>query len=63
MPGDINLSIGHGRVDFAGVVHELSDQGYAGHYVLELETHDVDEENRDRAAGRARDVISALLPA
>ncbi|WP_460958771.1 sugar phosphate isomerase/epimerase family protein [Parasphingorhabdus pacifica] len=63
VPGDINLSIGHGRVDFAGVVHELSDQGYAGHYVLELETHDVDEENRDRAAGRARDVISALLPA
>lgn len=60
-PGDINLSIGRGRVDFAGVVEELSAQGYSGRYVLELETHDVAEGSRARAAAQARNTISALL--
>lgn len=61
-PGDINLSIGRGRADFAGVVGALTEHGYTGRYVLELETHDVAEEERVAAAGRARDAIAALLP-
>lgn len=62
-PGDINRSIGRGRVDFAGVIGALTERGYTGRYVLELETHDVSEEDRPAAAGRARDAIAALLPA
>lgn len=61
-PGDINLSIGRGHVDFAGVIGALTEHGYTGRYVLELETHDVAEEDRATAAGRARDAITALLP-
>ncbi|MDR7304138.1 sugar phosphate isomerase/epimerase family protein [Haloactinomyces albus] len=61
-PGEINLSIGRGRADFAGVVRELSAQGYTGRYVLELETHDVDEGDRVEVAAQARETISALLP-
>lgn len=59
--GDINLSLGRGRADFAGVVRELSAQGYSGRYVLELETHDVDEGSRVEVAAQARDTVSALL--
>ncbi len=62
-PGDINLSIGRGRVDFAGVIDALTEHGYTGRYVLELETHDVAEHERSAAAAEARDAIAALLPA
>lgn len=62
-PDDINLSIGRGRVDFAGVIGALTEHGYTGRYVLELETHDVAEGDRAAATGRARDAIAALLPA
>ncbi|MHA6803879.1 sugar phosphate isomerase/epimerase family protein [Salinifilum ghardaiensis] len=62
-PGEINLSIGRGSVDFAGVVGALAARGCTGRYVLELETHDVDEPDRPAVAARARDGIAALLPA
>lgn len=62
-PGDINRSIGRGRVDFAGVIDALTAHGYPGRYVLELETHDVTEHDRAAAAARARDTIAALLRA
>ncbi|GAA3362097.1 sugar phosphate isomerase/epimerase [Saccharopolyspora gregorii] len=60
-PGDINLSIGRGRADFAGVVRALRKAGYGGRYVLELETHDVREQERPAAAAAAKDAITALL--
>ncbi|WP_243789445.1 sugar phosphate isomerase/epimerase [Saccharopolyspora gloriosae] len=60
-PGDINLSIGRGRADFAGVVRTLREHGYTGRYVLELETHDVADEDRPAAAAAARADIAALL--
>lgn len=63
VPGEINLSIGRGQADFAGVVRELRDQGYTGCYVLELETHDVREHDRDEVAAQSRDLVSALLAA
>lgn len=60
-PGDINLSIGRGRADFAGVVRALREYGYTGSYVLELETHDVAEQDRPAEAAAARADIAALL--
>lgn len=61
VPGEINRSIGRGRADFAGVVAALTEHGYTGRHVLELETHDVAEADRPAAAAAARDAISALL--
>ncbi|WP_016699664.1 sugar phosphate isomerase/epimerase family protein [Actinoalloteichus spitiensis] len=60
-PGDINLSIGRGRANFAAVVEALEGRGYQGRYVLELETHDVDEADRVPVAAQARDIIAGLL--
>ncbi|MCP2330375.1 Sugar phosphate isomerase/epimerase [Actinoalloteichus cyanogriseus DSM 43889] len=60
-PGDINLSIGRGRADFARLVETLEGRGYQGRYVLELETHDVDEADRVPVAAQARDTIAGLL--
>ncbi len=60
--GDINLSLGRGRADFAGVVGALTAHGYTGHYVLELETHDVAEAEREQRAAEARDLVTPLLP-
>ncbi|WP_017975373.1 sugar phosphate isomerase/epimerase family protein [Actinopolyspora halophila] len=61
--GDINRSIGRGDADFAGIVDALRERGYAGRYVLELETHDVTEDDREAVAESSRDAISALLQA
>ncbi|SDQ19134.1 sugar phosphate isomerase/epimerase family protein [Actinopolyspora saharensis] len=63
VPGEINRSIGRGAADFAGVVDALRERGYAGRYVLELETHDVAEHDREAVAESSRDAISALLRA
>jgi sugar phosphate isomerase/epimerase len=60
---EINLSIGNGEADFPGLVGALTAAGYAGHYSLELETHDIDDAERPAVAARARDEISALLAA
>lgn len=61
VPGDINLSIGNGDVDFAAGTHALQKSGYPGHYALELETRDITNEERENAAARAAQYISELL--
>ncbi|WP_432564246.1 sugar phosphate isomerase/epimerase family protein [Kineococcus sp. SYSU DK003] len=61
VPGDLNLGIGRGQVDFRGVLDALEAGGFTGTYVLELETHDVQEEDREADAQRSWDEIVALL--
>jgi sugar phosphate isomerase/epimerase len=59
--GDINLSIGRGKVDFPAAIDALSSSGYQGHYSLELETHDIEDADRPTEAGRAGQYITSLL--
>ncbi|WP_432570180.1 sugar phosphate isomerase/epimerase family protein [Kineococcus sp. SYSU DK005] len=61
VPGDLNLGIGRGRVDFRGVLTALEAGGFSGTYVLELETHDIAEEEREADAQRSFDEVVALL--
>lgn len=61
VPGDLNIGIGRGEVDFGGVLAALEDAGYAGRYILELETHDVAEHERAADALRSRNQIVDLL--
>lgn len=61
VPGDLNLGIGRGRVDFAAVISTLETAGFTGTYILELETHDVAEEDREDDAARSRTEILRLL--
>ncbi|WP_337061959.1 sugar phosphate isomerase/epimerase family protein [Kineococcus sp. G2] len=61
VPGDLNLGIGRGDVDFRGVLGALEAGGFTGTYVLELETHDVEESEREADAQRSFDEIVALL--
>ncbi|MFI2104212.1 sugar phosphate isomerase/epimerase family protein [Isoptericola sp. NPDC019693] len=61
VPGNLNLGIGRGRVDFDGVMTALEEGGFTGTYVLELETHDVAEEDREADAQRSFDEMAALL--
>lgn len=61
VPGNLNLSLGAGEVDFPALVTALEAQGFTGTYILELETHDVAEEDRERDAARSHAEISALL--
>jgi sugar phosphate isomerase/epimerase len=63
VPGDLNLGIGRGDTDFAGTIAALEAGGFTGTYILELETHDVAEEDREADAHRSREVIVALLTA
>ncbi|MBX8688263.1 TIM barrel protein [Mycobacterium sp. 20091114027_K0903767] len=60
-PGNINLSVGNGDVDFATGLKNLADAGYAGHFSLELETRDVTHDERPAAAVAAGNVISSLI--
>lgn len=60
-PGNINLSVGNGDVDFAALVDALVDSGYDGHYCLELETHDIADDDRPAEAARVHAYISDLL--
>lgn len=59
--GNINLSIGNGDADFAGGLAQLAKQGYTGHFSLELETRDVQHEERPAAATKAASLISDLI--
>lgn len=61
VPGNLNLSLGAGAVDFAALVATLEEQGFTGTYVLELETHDVAEEDREQDVRRSHAEIVALL--
>jgi sugar phosphate isomerase/epimerase len=59
--GDINLSIGRGKVNFPAAIAALTTGGYQGHYSLELETHDIEDADRPTEAGRAGRYITSLL--
>ncbi|WP_226345877.1 sugar phosphate isomerase/epimerase family protein [Agilicoccus flavus] len=61
VPGDLNVGIGRGDADFAGVIGALEAGGFEGTYILELETHDVQESEREADADRSRREIVALL--
>jgi sugar phosphate isomerase/epimerase len=61
VPGQINLSIGRGAVDFPAAIGALTAAGYRGHYSLELETRDIDDADRPAETGRAGRYITALL--
>lgn len=60
-PGNINLSIGSGLTDFAGGLRSLAEQGYTGHFSLELETRDVTHDERPAAAAKAASFITDLI--
>jgi sugar phosphate isomerase/epimerase len=59
--GDINLSIGRGKVNFPAAIDALKASGYQGQYSLELETHDISDAKRPAEAGRAGRYITSLL--
>lgn len=61
VPGNINLSVGNGAVDFARGVKELADAGYSGHFALELETRDITDDERPAATAAAGHLISELI--
>jgi sugar phosphate isomerase/epimerase len=61
VPGNINLSVGNGQVDFARGLKALADTGYAGHFSLELETRDITHDERPAAAANAGRLISDLI--
>jgi sugar phosphate isomerase/epimerase len=61
VPGDINLSIGNGSVDFAGALTALRDVGFDGHFSLELEAHDLTHDERPAAAAKAASFITDLI--
>jgi sugar phosphate isomerase/epimerase len=61
VPGNIHLSIGNGSADFAGGLRALAEAGYDGHFSLELETRDINNDERPAAADRAGALISALI--
>ena len=60
-PGNINLSVGNGQVDFARGLKALADAGYAGHFTLELETRDITNDQRPASTARAAQLISGLI--
>jgi len=60
-PGNINLSVGRGTVDFAKGLKALADAGFAGHFSLELETRDVSHDQRPAATAAAGHLISELI--
>lgn len=61
VPGDLNLSLGAGQVDFRALVEALELLRFGGSYVLELETHDIAEEDREADVARSHAEIAALL--
>ncbi|MBD1542641.1 sugar phosphate isomerase/epimerase [Arthrobacter sp. IA7] len=61
VPGNINLSIGNGQADFATGLRGLAQQGYTGHFSLELETRDITHDERPAAAAKAASFITDLI--
>ncbi|WP_368679923.1 sugar phosphate isomerase/epimerase (plasmid) [Rhodococcus opacus] len=60
-PGNINLSVGRGAVDFDAGISALHAAKFDGHYTLELETRDVTDDERPAAAADAAHLITTLL--
>jgi sugar phosphate isomerase/epimerase len=63
VPGNLNLGIGRGDADFAATIGALEAGGFTGTYILELETHDVEEQDREADAARSRAEILTILEA
>jgi sugar phosphate isomerase/epimerase len=63
VPGNLNLGIGRGDADFPGVIAALEAGGFTGTYILELETHDVAEQDREADARRSREDVVTILEA
>jgi len=61
VPGNINLSVGNGAVDFGRGLKALADAGYQGHFALELETRDITDQQRPAATTSAAQLISDLI--
>ncbi|AKS30738.1 sugar phosphate isomerase/epimerase family protein [Mycolicibacterium goodii] len=61
VPGNINLSVGRGQVDFAAGLKALANAGYTGEFALELETRDVTDDDRPTATAEAAQHISGLI--
>jgi sugar phosphate isomerase/epimerase len=61
VPGNINLSVGNGDVDFARGLKTLRHADYTGHFSLELETRDITNDQRPAATARAGRLISQLI--
>lgn len=60
-PGNINVSVGRGTVDFARGLKTLADNGFAGHFSLELETRDITDDQRPATTAATGHLISALI--
>jgi sugar phosphate isomerase/epimerase len=61
VPGNINLSVGNGQVDFALGLKALAHAGYRGHFSLELETRDITHDERPAATARAGRFINEFI--
>ena len=61
VPGNINLSVGNGEVDFGRGLKALADAGYQGHFSLELETRDITHDQRPDATVTAGHLISEYI--
>ena len=61
VPGNINLSVGRGSVNFASGLKALANAGYDGHFALELETRDITDDQRPAATAAAAHLISNLI--
>jgi sugar phosphate isomerase/epimerase len=61
VPGNINLSVGNGQVDFARGLKALAAAGYDDHFTLELETRDITNDQRPAATARAAQLISGFI--
>lgn len=63
VPGNLNLSLGAGEVDLVGVIAALEARGFGGAYILELETHDVAEADREADVTRSLALVGRALDA
>jgi sugar phosphate isomerase/epimerase len=61
VPGNINLSVGNGHVDFDRGLKVLAGVGYSGHFALELSTLDITDDQRPAATAQAAQLISDLI--
>jgi sugar phosphate isomerase/epimerase len=61
VPGNINVSVGRGQVDFARGLKALAGAGYTGQFALELETRDITDDQRPQATVEAARLISDLI--
>ena len=60
-PGNINLSVGRGGVDFTHGLKALADAAFPGHFALELETREITDAERPAATASAAQLISDLI--